>query len=82
MALGLKLVVAPLVAWGVVKGIGAHGLHADATVLAAGMGPMLTACALALGAGLRPSLVAAVAGYGTLASLGSTGLVRLLLLPV
>jgi predicted permease len=82
VALALKLVAAPLVAWGVLKAVGVHGLHADATVLEAGMGPMLTACALALGAGLRPSLVAAVAGYGTLASLGSTGLVRLLLLPV
>ncbi len=81
-ALSLKLVVAPFIAWGVVRLAGARGLSADATVLEAGMGPMLTACALALGAGLRPPLVAAVAGYGTLASLGTTGLVRLVLLPV
>jgi predicted permease len=81
-ALSLKVLVSPLVAWALVKALGAHGLAADATILEAGMGPMLTACALGVGAGLRPTLIAAVAGYGTLASLATTGLVRWTLLPV
>ncbi len=74
VALGLKLAVMPLIAAAGLAALGLHGLAADTSVLEAGMGPMITASALATGAGIRPDLAAAVTGYGTLLSLATTGL--------
>lgn len=81
-ALTVKLAVTPLAAWLLVVALGASGLAADATILEAAMGPMITAGALATAAGLAPDLVAAVIGYGTVASLGTSALVATTLLPV
>lgn len=81
IALVLKLALMPLVAWAIVQLTAASGAAADASILQAGMGPMITAGALAIAADLAPDLVAAIVGWGTLLSLGSVALVRLVLVP-
>jgi len=74
-ALGIKIVIAPLVAFVVVLAFGWDGLAADVSILEAAMGPMITAGALAVMAGLAPRLSAAIVGYGTLIAFGSTWVV-------
>lgn len=74
-ALGLKLVLGPALAWAFATSMGVDGLAADVAIVEAGMGPMITAGALASAAGLAPRLVAAIMGYGTLLSIGTTALV-------
>jgi hypothetical protein len=66
--LGLKLVAAPLAALALCRALGFEGPAAAATVLEAGMPPMISAGALALLAGLAPELSAALVGLGILAS--------------
>jgi hypothetical protein len=78
-ALVAKLAVAPAVAALLVVATHAEGLAAQVSVLEAGMGPMITAGALASAAGLAPRLVAGIIGYGTLLSLGTTAIIALLL---
>lgn len=79
LALVVKLALAPLVAWAVVALASEHGLAADVVIVQSAMGPMITAGALATARGLAPELVAAIVGYGTLISLGSVFVVRVLL---
>jgi len=74
-ALGVKIVLAPLVAFALVWIFGWGGLAADVSILEAAMGPMITAGALAVMAGLAPRLSAAIVGYGTLIAFGSTWVV-------
>lgn len=71
-ALTAKLVALPLAALGLCYLLGLEGLPAQVSVFEAGMGPMITAGALAMAAGLAPELVAAVLGYGILLSLGTS----------
>lgn len=71
LAAGLvsKLVLLPLVAWGVVWLLGVQGTMRDAVVLESAMPPMVTAAALAISHRLAPRLAAALVGYGILLSL-------------
>jgi len=80
-ALTLKLAAMPALAALALTGAGLSGLAVDTTILEAGMGPMITASALAISAGIRPELVASITGYGTMLSLATTGIVTALLLP-
>jgi len=79
--LTIKLAVTPTLAWLLVTAIGLSGPAADATIFEAAMGPMITAGALAAAAGLAPTLVASVVGWGTVASLASSAVVHALFLP-
>jgi len=81
LALGLKLVALPLFAWAFVQVAGLAGPAGDVAVFEAAMGPMITAGALAIAAGLEPELVAAIVGYGTLFSLGTSAVVWATLVP-
>lgn len=70
LALGLtiKLVLAPLLALAVVKGLGLGGLPVQVAVFEAGMPPMVSAGALALLAGFARKLTAALVGLGIILS--------------
>lgn len=65
-AMVVKLVLMPLIAYGVIRGLGADGLAAQVTVLEASMPFMISAGAIAIGAGLKPRFVASLVGYGVL----------------
>lgn len=75
VALGVKMIVAPLVAFGAVWLFGWKGLAADVSILESAMGPMITAGALAIMAGLAPRLTASIVGYGTIISFFTTWVV-------
>lgn len=66
--LGVKMVIAPLVALGVCRVFGLYGMSVDVAVFEAGMPPMIAAWALAMQAGFEPELGAAMVGYGILLS--------------
>jgi hypothetical protein len=67
--LGAKMVLAPLAAVVLARGLGAPALAARVAVLESGMPPMITAGVLATLAGFAPELAAALVGYGVLLSL-------------
>lgn len=73
-ALTTRLALIPLAAFGLAHAFGLPPLIAGTAVLESGMGPMITAGALAIEAGLAVDLSAAVLGWGTLLSLGTTAL--------
>jgi predicted permease len=62
--LGVKLLVAPLLALAVCRLAGLHGLAVDVAIFEAGMPPMVTAGALAVAAGMVPELAVALVGLG------------------
>lgn len=64
LALIVKLIISPCIALGAVYLFSWHGTIADVSILEAGMGPMITAGALASMANLAPRLTAAIVGYG------------------
>lgn len=66
--LGLKLVVAPLLALGTVTVLGLTGEATRVAVFEAGMPAMITAGALAMAAGLAAETMAAIVGLGILLS--------------
>ncbi len=66
IALSIKLVALPLVALAAFMLLGVNSLAAQVSVLEAAMPPMITGGAIAIGAGLKPRLVAAIVGYGVL----------------
>lgn len=68
-ALALKLLVMPLIAFGLLKVMGAEPLALKTAVLESGMPSMITAGALAIASGFAPALSAALVGYGILVSL-------------
>ena len=68
LGLGIKMLVAPLVAYGLASALLTHEVRSVA-VLQAAMPPMVSAAALAASAGLSPRLSAAMAGYGILLAL-------------
>lgn len=67
-ALAIKLALAPILAWSIITLLGAEGVIAQVTIFEAGMGPMITAGAMATLAGLAPRLTSAIVGLGILFS--------------
>ena len=74
-AIGVKIILAPLMAIGVVYMFSWEGTVANISILQAAMGPMITAGEVASMAGLAPRLSSAIVGYGTIISFLSTWLV-------
>jgi hypothetical protein len=68
-ALVLKLMIMPLIAFGVLYTLGTDPLALKTAVLESGMPSMITAGALAIAAGFAPELSAALVGYGIIVSL-------------
>lgn len=68
VSLSLKLVVLPLILFGLFWITGLNGLAVQVSLLEAAMPPMITAGAIAIAAGLQPRLVSAIIGYGVLCS--------------
>ena len=64
----VKLVVAPLTALAVCRLLGLNGLAVNVSIFEAGMPPMISAGAVAILAGLSPSLTAGLVGFGIVAS--------------
>lgn len=67
----VKLVVAPLIAWGVARVMGWSGLPTNVSIFEAAMPPMVIASVLATEAGLAPRLASAMVGYGIVGSFGT-----------
>lgn len=65
-AMVIKLLLMPLVAFGVVRTFDMQSLAAQVTVLEASMPFMISAGAIAISAGLKPRFVASLVGYGVL----------------
>lgn len=63
-ALVLKLIVMPLIAFGLLFKLGVDPIAVQVSVLESGMPSMITAGALAIAAGFSPALSAALVGYG------------------
>jgi malate permease and related proteins len=68
MGLTIKLIMAPLIALGVCRIMGLHGQAVGVSIFEAGMPPMVSAGALAILAGLSPSLAATLTGAGIILS--------------
>ncbi len=78
-ALVLKLILMPLIAFGLLVAMGTEPLALKTAVLESGMPSMITAGALAIAAGFAPALSAALVGYGLVISLVSLPLIAYLL---
>lgn len=63
-ALILKLIIMPLIAFGILFKLGVDPIALQVSVLESGMPSMITAGALAIAAGFAPALSAALVGYG------------------
>ncbi len=74
-SLVLKLVIMPLIAFGVLFAMGTDPLALKTAVLESGMPSMITAGALAIAAGFAPALSAALVGYGIVVSLATLPLI-------
>lgn len=72
IALFIKLIIAPMIAIGIVNIAGWTNLAASVSVMEAGMAPMITAGAMASLSGLAPRLSSAIVGYGILISFFTT----------
>lgn len=68
-ALGIKLIVMPLIAWLIWKSASEQDLAVNVSIFQAAMPPMISAGALAIMAGLAPRLVSGIIGFGILFSL-------------
>ncbi len=68
IGLGIKLIIAPLIALAACRGLGLDNLAAKVSVFEAGMPPMISAGALAILADLSPPLTAALVGLGIIVS--------------
>ncbi|RUO23401.1 hypothetical protein CWE08_01765 [Aliidiomarina iranensis] len=66
VAMIIKLLILPAVALGLIRALDLNDLAAQVTVLEASMPFMITAGAVAIGAGLKPRFVASLVGYGIL----------------
>jgi len=75
----LKLLLMPMVAWGIAWTFDLQGAMAQVAVLETAMPPMITAGALAISHRLAPELAAALVGWGMVLSLGSLPLWHALL---
>lgn len=74
-AIGVTLILAPLIAIGVSYIFNWEGLAADVSIMEAALGPMITAGAVASMAGLAPRLSSAIVGYGIIISFFTTWIV-------
>ncbi|MDE0856447.1 MAG: AEC family transporter [Nevskia sp.] len=79
LGLGWKLLLAPLLCWGLGLAAGVSGLVLTAGVLQAAMAPMISAAILADQYGLEPPLANTVLGAGIVLSLLTVPLANLLL---
>lgn len=75
----LKLIIMPLIAFGMLIAMGTQPLALKSAVLESGMPSMITAGALAIAAGFAPALSAALVGYGLIISLVTLPLVAFLM---
>lgn len=73
VALGTKLIFAPFIAYMICVVFSWDSQVAIVSIMEAGMGPMVTAGAIASMAGLAPRLSSAIVGYGILLSFLTTG---------
>lgn len=78
-ALSLKLIGMPLIAFGILFGMGTDPLALKTAVLESGMPSMITAGALAIASGFAPRLSAALVGYGIFAALVTLPLIAYLM---
>ncbi|WP_310438722.1 AEC family transporter [Sulfuricurvum sp.] len=78
-ALVVKLILMPLIAFGILLAMGTDPLALKTAVLESGMPSMITAGALAIAAGFAPALSAALVGYGILAALITLPLITYLM---
>ena len=67
--LGIKLILAPLIALGIIYSLNLKGEAAFVAIFEAGMPPQISAWALAMKAGLSPKLGAMMVGFGIIISL-------------
>jgi hypothetical protein len=74
LALVIKLILAPLVAFMIVILFGFDSLSAKVSILESAMGPMITAAALASMSNLSPRLSSAIVGYGTILTIFTSAL--------
>lgn len=79
IALSIKLMLMPFVAWLLWYSFGQSGLVVDVSVFQAAMPPMISAGAIAIMAGLAPRLVSGVIGFGVLFALVTLPIVAWLL---
>jgi hypothetical protein len=75
----LKLIIMPLIAFGILLAMGTDPLMLKTAVLESGMPSMITAGALAIAAGFAPALSAALVGYGIVISLVALSLITYIL---
>lgn len=68
-SLVLKLIVMPVITFGILLAMGTEPLALKTAVLESGMPSMITAGALAIASGFAPALSAALVGYGIIISL-------------
>ncbi|WP_339136623.1 MAG: AEC family transporter [Candidatus Electrothrix sp. GW3-4] len=80
IGLGIKLIIAPLVAVFLCKIFGLKGEAVQVSIFEAGMPPMVSAGALAILANLSPALTAALVGIGILLSFATLPLLYQLLI--
>ncbi|PHM17204.1 MAG: hypothetical protein CJD30_07910 [Sulfuricurvum sp. PD_MW2] len=78
-SLVLKLIIMPLLAFGILIAMGTEPLALKTVVLESGMPSMITAGALAIAAGFAPALSAALVGYGIIVSLVTLPIITYLL---
>ncbi len=75
VALSIKLIIAPLIAFGICFIFGWNNQASIVSIMEAGMAPMITAGAIASMAGLAPRLSSAIVGYGILISFLTTAII-------
>jgi len=75
VALGVKLIFAPLVAILICAIFGWDSMATKVSIMESSMAPMITAAAIASMAGLAPRLSSAIVGYGILVSFITTWLI-------
>jgi predicted permease len=78
-SLVLKLIIMPILAFGILFAMGTESLALKTAVLESGMPSMITAGALAIAAGFAPALSAALVGYGIIVSLVTLPIITYLL---
>lgn len=79
VALTVKLIIAPLIAFLICKLFSWEGDISTISIMEAGMAPMITAGAIASMAGLAPRLSSAVVGYGIIISFITTYILFILI---
>lgn len=79
VALIIKLIIAPIIAFGICLLFGWNNQASIVSIMEAAMAPMITAGAIASMAGLAPRLSSAIVGYGILISFLTTAVVFKLL---